>query len=713
MDIFVFYDEDKDFSMLIRLNGSDSEVSFENIMDKFIEVYKEKAFIELEKSNLKLFVVDTSHPLKTPEPKQVIDLSRIVIYQGIREFDIIICENSEPPAQKSIIPTIQQKSKEKDSTSETAPHVDEIIQRGILYMEIKDYKDACVVFQRVRILKENDPRPVYYLTKILMKTHRYKVALSNACSGVQLFPYDRKMYLLYAKIYQKLGQHQEAIRVLRLTLFNWKLTEEEENNSLYLIALSLVELGELDEAATLISSKTNHVKCISLYASILARQNRFLEAVRVIQTIFTITPDFIPMAKFIAEHVTTPERATILKSELGDNAYNNRALFFVGNTLHNCGEFKLAWTFYIDALAQCEATPAISLGCLRCLLGITQSPKGVLTFCDTFLKSPSMNFGTSPVYPILYGESFSPDFDAPQKAAKPFSPVVFDDGDPPFHTDHLDSIAFLIQLQVFFFTTGFVGKSEQVAEALEPMLCPFDMRNTIIAHEAMLFALLKSVAPTIARPLPALPPVYIVGDHACLPLSFSVLPVDGTPRVARAVFIDGLSLRRLASPKRSPQKRLFASRVWSLESGTPVVLCLGEADVKRGMIEKMERIKYDKFEDAFAEPIRAFVALASSLARVGGLRVFIHPVLPTHPATREQVMAFNGLLWQRMAPLAADGTVSLLSFLDRMLEDDRLTIREPYRYNDMFPSPTYADLVREAFKNIPAASVEKEKQAAE
>ena len=712
MDFFVYFDEDPSFMTSFHLTGADSNVTFDDIINKFAETYKEKVSIQIDTKKLKIFYVNNTIPFNKVIAEEITDKTLHATSFNLNNFDLIL--SVDQPTVMQVIKKYQkpkkaavsgeQPSQAKKSNSQGQQQIDELIQHGLIYIEIKDYKGAWMTFQRARLAKESDPRPLYYLIKILIKTHRYKMALNNASTGIQLFPFDRNIQLIYAKIHAKMKSYQDAIRIYQFSLYNWKVTEKETNDVLLKIAKCLIALSEYNAALSLIISKKNHIGCIYTVADIYLAQGRFIDAVHTVLESFKITLDYTKLAKFIPNAITTDERAAMFKFELGDNAENVNTLFFCGDCLYKAGEFELALSFFFVAFSQKQKSSSVALGTLKCLL-TSNSIQTFMQFCITFMKCDKEKPFVSSVLQVI-PEQLVSDFDAKEAVeAKEFKPIAFESEESSFRIDDIDTFSFIVTMQCALFCSSYISQAEAIAQAISPLVLPFNMNLTIGASDAVLFAAIASFAPTIPRPLPYLPPVYVVGDRSSLTLAYRTITIHGEKRICKPIFIDGLSIHALEDNKRTPQRKLFRDRVFTLEPGSFVIMCFGSLDVKRGAMKQSDRMEFDTLEQAYSEPISSYCLIARHLAAHMNASVFVHPVLPTLPAMKEQTSVFNTILYQKikiMQKLVSN--IYLIDILPQLLDDDKV-IRSEYVYNDFFVNPSYVNLVERGIEAIPQEPV--------
>lgn len=698
MNFFVSYgDELSPIMKVFRLTGQDSKVTFKNVIDKFAEICNIKDGIQLKLDQLNLYLIDNTYPYMEPVPKEITNLDFPVMELNLDNFELIL--STEIPKLKS--PISQPTTAEVTKTDADAAQFEDLIQKGQISLATKDYNNAWGMFRHARVLNDQDYRPLYYSTKILMATHRYNIALANATTGLQLFPFSREMHMLYAKLHYKMEKYSNAIDMYQFTLYNWEISKQEKHTVYCKIAKCMIAMGRLGEALSLIENVKDNVGCIFTTANIYLIQDDFYKACKKAISAFFITPDYKRMEVFIANAITSKERAEIFLTELGDTKTDPSTLFFFGSSLYKCGEFHLSLDYLLQALAKSSMVSSIAVLTLKAIIANGGKEEVVLQFVKKFLELNITKNFTDAISPILLKKEQKDDFtDTTQYSPLPMKNVAFEKEEPSFRTEDIDTLSLIITFMIYMFQGGYVKLTQEICEALSPLILPFEMTNTICAGDSLAFCYLTALCPSIPRPLnSSLQKLFVIGDRSPLCISHREIFCLGEKRIVQPIIIEGLSLRSLSEKRRTPQHSLLRNAILNLPEGSVVMLFFGTEDVLRGKIKQTVRMEYDTIEQAYQENVNTYTIAASQLVDQIRGTVLVHPVVPTSPVLAPQTLVFDSLLKEKIESVGlVKKQLMYVDILDYIMKEDKSAILPELEYNDFFMSCEYANHLSKYFE---------------
>ncbi|EAY06675.1 hypothetical protein TVAG_211250 [Trichomonas vaginalis G3] len=690
MNFFVSYGDDfSPITKVFRLTGQDYMVTFKNVIDKFAEICNSKDGIQLNTEQLKLYIVDNTYPFRDPIPKEITNLETPVTQLNLSNFDLILSADV-PKLKPPMTPTNQADLAKLDQSS---LQFEELIQKGQISLATKDYHNAWTTFRHARVLSDQDYRALYYSIKVLIAAHRYPLAIANATTGLQLFPSNREMHLLYAKIHYKMEKFASAIDMYQFSLHNWDVTIQEKQSVYCKIAKCMIALGQLGEALALIENVTDNANCIYTVANIYLIQDRFYEACKKAISSFFITPDYRKMEKFIYNAIINKERAEIFLNELGDSKNDPSTIFFFGHSLYKCGEFQLAIDYFVSALSKSTMVSSISLATLRCLISNCESVDVIKNFARKFLELNITRNFTEAVKPIINNtlQSDVGKSDNETRETKPIKEIAFESEEPSFRTEDIDALSFIITFQLYMFQNGYISLSEQISNALSPLILPFDMTSAIAAQDSITFLYLTAFAPTIPRPINSdLEKIYVIGDRTILTFAYREVVYRGSRHLLTPLIVDYLSLRSLDEKKRTPQHSHLRKYVLGLPKSSTVLLFFGGEDVIVGKVKQSIRMKYDNIESAYQDYINTYTVVASQLVDQIKGTVLVHPVIPTATAVVQQALIFNQMLKEKINGIAeVKKSLHFLDTIQLFMKEDMTSIKPEFNYQDSLITPEY------------------------
>ncbi|KAH0786679.1 tetratricopeptide repeat protein [Histomonas meleagridis] len=357
MEFFLFLEDDPTDCCLFRITPTEPEPTFQNVIEKFLELYQKNHEISIEANKYSLFYDDLTYPLLNHKINKVEDLSKSVFSLKSNHFDLIL-STTEPDT------FYYEEEDAYEENNSTLQEFDEIISQGKTALANLDVSAVNRCILNAKTLIPNSPIPWHLQIRLLLKLHQYKLAIDAATTACHVYPSDSECLRLLAKSHQVAGLHQEAIEYYNRLILLSSRTLFDYDKINCSIAKSLLAIGAYDQALTLIqpiaSSNPRNLKVTIVLGEILAKQGKLSEALHLVLRNFSVEPDHKRTRRFISEHVVNDLQIQILQSELGDGVIDSNILFYVGDMLNEFGSKYAAFHFLKLAFLISPNSPAIA-----------------------------------------------------------------------------------------------------------------------------------------------------------------------------------------------------------------------------------------------------------------------------------------------------------------------------------------------------------------
>jgi len=693
MEFFVYFEDDEDLMFPFRLSRNDANITYNHILNKISDIYQEKKSRSLFDEQYQIYVIDTSIPMKKSDVKHILNFDESIFSHQFEVFDIILSKGASPQSYCcSSYPKI-----EESTNSRAELEYDEKIKELSDLIIKKQFTKAGELIHIIREKRKNDSTVLYYISLLLLKTGQCKFALSHNTSAMQMFPFDRRIHMLHGKIYRKFRLHNEAVKIFQFILYNWENTPEDISIIHYNIAISLIALGDLEGAGSLLKDKKSHYKSILLHACILAKQGLMFESVTRAAKAIWLSPDPKQFSKYISESIVTKQQAILLYHEIMDTNENPKSIFFLADSFYRAGKPEIAHYFYKVAFKSSPTSPSIALSLIKCMISISCTLTDIIEVFSSYEKTISGFIPSSkPIlsYLLVIDSEFTSE-------KKDFVAFKYDSNESKFTFDQLHIISFLINLVSFLFKAEYFSQCFFIISALTPIIQPFDIVKTIIRNDAILFMAISSVLSSIPFPVKPFKSIYAIGSIDCLSCSYQTINVKGEDYVFNPKYIDSISIDLISSQKNSIQKTLFYKELSSIPQGSTIMLCIGDADCALGLIKMLDRSEFESIESAFSSPTSEFSLRIVEIQKKIQCKILVHPVPLISPKYSKSIAVFNDQLCKsidRIKPLVQE--INYLRIFESILDKENESIKEEYTFNNIFLKPSYVKYIEEYLNNI-------------
>lgn len=698
MEFFVFVDDEKPLLQGFSISFADAEMEISEVIEKFVSKVKETN-PNFDSSKYKVYLYNYSNPTEQNDPELIPDLSASINSLKTQNFDLIL--STTQPAGDLF------NDFESDAEVEEESEYDQLISQGKMYYELKDYQRAFQLFQLAGNHNKDAIVPIQYQIRIYIKAKRYRTAIQMAQNGISKFPADRKLLSLYAKAQQLSGNHNDAICYFKRMLMLPPHTQSAIDDVNCHIARSLIEMGSLDQAMSLLqpiaTNNPTNLKVILLMAKTLYLQGRIHDALHIVLQSFSIDPYHKESREFIGNCITTENQAEVLRSQLGDGINDSKVLFIMGHILHEHGSCEIARPFLKDALDLDPNEPSIAVTYLLNTLCISnsciQTMDAAMPFYNVITKRKDVFADVANAVDLVHlVDGFS---EKEKYEGKKLEAIVFGEKEHVYHMEQLDVFWFLCILQNVLFINGYISKARELGQALIPIVQPYSLTKTVINHEIPIFGLVSSLSQSISLPLVKTKKVlYFLGDSHCLPLAWKTVKIDNEEMLVVPLFIDQLSIGHLSS-KKDPVSSLFWHTLSKIPEGSDVVICVGHIDCTERIYSRLSRIEFDSFQEGFVSPSEILVQLCMTLSKEMNIRVFVHPIPPTGFDSPLFARSFNECLMNKFNSIEKGGEkIHFLDIFSQLVNiqegSNKETVKPEYKFDGFHLNPCYQSLFEEA-----------------
>lgn len=296
----------------------------------------------------------------------------------------------------------------------------------------------------------------------------------------------------------------------------------------------------------------------------------------------------------------------------------------------------------------------------------------------------------------LRGRPAAPNMEAPAPGALDEAMVAQIGAPPPakyiYPEDELNLLAMYFTLVKVLYLLGFLQFLPPLVALFKPLRDDRDLHLTLIRNEQAYFACLEKLVEDIAPRIPIrisaeakegeekekerAAPIYVVGDSHTLTLGWQTVTA-AAPHVFRPYLVTGIKIWHLRDESSFYPKANFWNIVKSIPKGSTVLLIIGEIDCREGIIDAVQKCRYESLEEGVREVLAIYKRILARLQKERGLRLLVHPAAPVLNETREIVHLFDTLLREELLPLQSD-TLRFLDIADKLVNESWTALNEKY-----------------------------------
>ncbi|KAF4030952.1 Tetratricopeptide repeat [Phytophthora infestans] len=238
---------------------------------------------------------------------------------------------------------------------------------------------------------------------------------------------------------------------------------------------------------------------------------------------------------------------------------------------------------------------------------------------------------------------------------------------------------------------------------LEPLRLGRELHRTTIRNEQAYYACiaqLLSVEKALVMSPPASPDasidaIYVCGDSHTLATAWREINVEDRSILLRPALVTGLKHWHLRKESTFYPKLNFWRVLANIPNRSRVIFLFGEIDCRVGILEAVEKCKYETIEEGMKHTIDIFMDVLSDVVEKYAFDVYIHPVVPVLDETRLLVIQYNKLFEKRVVK---SSICKWLDFFDELVCEDPPKLRPNFRLDGTHMHPSYLSTLAAAFK---------------
>ncbi|ETO79490.1 hypothetical protein, variant 1 [Phytophthora nicotianae P1976] len=220
----------------------------------------------------------------------------------------------------------------------------------------------------------------------------------------------------------------------------------------------------------------------------------------------------------------------------------------------------------------------------------------------------------------------------------------------------LDLLACFFTIVKILFVNGRLSVLPSLIRVLEPLRLGRELHRTTIRNEQAYYACIAQLL-SIENALVMSPPVspdgcpdaiYICGDSHTLATAWREISPHGEQILLRPALVTGLKHWHLRKESTFYPKLNFWHVVANIPSKSRVIFLFGEIDCREGILEAVEKCKYETIKEGMEHAIGIFMEVLSDIVEKFEFDVYIHPVVPVLDETRSLVISYNKLFQKRV-----------------------------------------------------------------
>ncbi|KAL4086206.1 hypothetical protein PRIC1_014337 [Phytophthora ramorum] len=267
----------------------------------------------------------------------------------------------------------------------------------------------------------------------------------------------------------------------------------------------------------------------------------------------------------------------------------------------------------------------------------------------------------------------------------------------------LDLMACFFTVVKILFVNGRLSVLPLLIRALEPIRLGRELHRTMIRNEHAYYACIAQLL-SIEEALELNPPlsenstdsIYVCGDSHTLATAWRKINVQNHPVLLRPALVTGLKHWHLRKESAFYPKLNFWRVVASIPAKSRVVFLFGEIDCREGILDAVEKCKYESVEEGMQHTIGIFMETLEDVVQKYKFDVHIHPVVPVLDETRPLVIQYNKLFKQCVTKSAF---CKWLDFFDDLVCESPPKLRPELRLDGTHLHPSYLSSLEAAFNH--------------
>ncbi|KAL3669720.1 hypothetical protein V7S43_005100 [Phytophthora oleae] len=218
----------------------------------------------------------------------------------------------------------------------------------------------------------------------------------------------------------------------------------------------------------------------------------------------------------------------------------------------------------------------------------------------------------------------------------------------------LDLMACFFTIVKILFVNGQLSALPALIRVLEPLRLGRDLHQTSIRNEQAYYACIAQLL-SVDNRLVRNPhgvgfsdAIYVCGDSHTLATAWRKISVLGRPTLLHPALVTGLKHWHLRKESTFYPKVNLWRVVANIPSKSRVVFLFGEIDCREGILDAVEKCKYETIEEGMNHTIGIFMETLADVVEKFEFDVYIHPVVPVLDETRSLVIQYNKLFRERV-----------------------------------------------------------------
>ncbi|KAH3758836.1 E3 ubiquitin-protein ligase [Pelomyxa schiedti] len=579
-----------------------------------------------------------------------------------------------------------------------------LLKKAMEANESRDYKGTIFLLSKVLELSPTEPEALYQLGMLLQNQSRKpEQATALFSRGAEAYPQKPEFHIALGDAYSILGKPHEALasyKKARECVTNSSNPQQSTVDSITVkIGDAFLSLNDVDNAmrfySSILARDQTHIGALMGYSNVLFSRARSLsqkdqkksnelheEALQVRLHVLVANSKDELAREAVTESVSTPGGMDRLFKQLTVIGSESAAAFaFIASLIKDFGRLSEACLLYEQAVSLQPQNFSYVLNLVHAFECRGWYKSAILTIQnflmgngDLSVSGVSASHILAVIQPLNVGKwtSERPDpnpllipgplpihLASPSVAssivptastsnsqsavtpATPERPTV-----ASYTHDELNLLALFFTIPKILFILGHVSFVPPLVALLECCRNGHDLHLTMIRNEQAFFQVVTSLSSltTIQPSDLATPPIYLLGDSNCLSAAWQKLTIEGETRLLHPYLVTGLKIWHLRKESRFYPKHNFYSLADLIPNKAWVIAILGEIDCREGLLISVEKGRYKDMEEAAATTIQIYLNVLLRLISKKNWTVFVHPVSPVLPETRQIVHEFNQIL---------------------------------------------------------------------
>ncbi|KAG2849324.1 hypothetical protein PC111_g38 [Phytophthora cactorum] len=267
----------------------------------------------------------------------------------------------------------------------------------------------------------------------------------------------------------------------------------------------------------------------------------------------------------------------------------------------------------------------------------------------------------------------------------------------------LDLLACFFTIVKILFVIGRLSVLPSLIRVLEPVRLGRELHRTTIRNEQAYYACiaqLLSIKKALVMSPPASPEaspdaIYVCGDSHTLATAWREINLDDRSILLRPALVTGLKHWHLRKESTFYPKLNFWRVVANIPSRSRVIFLFGEIDCREGILDAVEKCKYETIKEGMEHTIGIFMEALSDVVEKYEFDVYIHPVVPVLDETRSLVIQYNKLFQKHVAN---SSSCKWLDFFNELVCEDPPKLRSELRLDGTHLHPSYLSKLEAALR---------------